>query len=270
MLVFQATPDFRGRDVEVVSTPANGLLLYNSKHGEFVCGMTGLTPDRKKPQGLGAPIATQKTTWGKWRPANPQGLVMKSARVAPAGVRLPTAAIPPTHPAFGLTLASTQPATTQRVRRRLTIIGTGKPIAVDVESLSQRPSAVMVDDQPAVLLRADASGPTLRAFSRKLLDMTLRLEPKKDAKLADVRMRDLETDCLWSSAGVAVGGNPAFRGRRLSAIPVDQDVDYEVLKWWVPEIEIYSEPAPPPSTKPVSTATTKPSRKSGKTKAKAK
>ena len=43
VLAFAATPEFRGRDLDVVSTPANSLLLYNAKYGQFICGVTGLT-----------------------------------------------------------------------------------------------------------------------------------------------------------------------------------------------------------------------------------
>jgi hypothetical protein len=128
-------------------------------------------------------------------------------------------------------------------RRRVTLVGSAKPVGVDVDSLSTRPNAVQADDQPAVVLRAD--GPAgVRAFVRKVDDMVLRLEPANNPKLPDVRMRDLETDSQWSSAGVAVGGNPMFRGRRLATLPVDADVDYAVMKWWVPELEVYAEPVP--------------------------
>jgi hypothetical protein len=270
VLAFQATPEFRGRDLDIVSTPANSILVYNARFGQFICGVTGLTPDRRKPTGLGAAIATTKTTYARWKAVHPEGLVMKpSARAASLAVPAPTFPIWPDYdrtkplstapaearangtqgmtPLAATTSAGTPPPLVPATRRRVAIVGSMQPLAVDAASLSLKPNFAKADDQSVVLLRTDMNGISFRAFSRKLDDMTLRLEPKKDAKLSDVRMTDLETGSLWSSAGVAVGGTPQFRGRRLASLPVDEDVDYESMKYWLPELDVYAEPAPPPT-----------------------
>ena len=287
-LALSAAPELRGRDLDWVSSPAGSLLLYNARHGQFVVGVTGLTPDRQKVAGFGAPVATTKTTFGKWRSANPAGRVMRaSPRAAALALVRPTKPMEPTPPGatmIAVVRPATQPATATGVTgltpgpalasttgggsgggepavlavaggkavglgpticRRVTLVGVGKPAAVDVGSLSQRPNAVSADDRSAVLLRTDGSASAVRAFSRSLDDLTLRFESRKDAKLADVRMADPETGSLWSANGVAIGGTPQFRGRRLQSLPVDEDVDLAIMRRWLPELEVYAEPAPP-------------------------
>lgn len=281
VVAFRATAELKGRDLEVVSTPANAVLVYNARNGQYICGVTGLTPGREKPAGLGAAMPAGKTTYAAWRSANPDGMVMKpSGRLAWRG---PTPGVPilPAYAAHGMSRADEPPASgpatrdaaapDAAARRRVTLVGATKPVAVDVASLSARPNAVRADDQPVVLLRWEGGpGPGVRAFVRQVDDMVLRLMPMTDPKHADVRMRDVETDCLWSSAGVAVGGNVLFRGRRLPPLPVDEDVDYAVMKWWVPDLEVYAEPVPVVSAaKPrVSEPATKPARKQKQKKSK--
>src|SRR5207302_2253924 len=48
--------DIKARDLEVVSMPANALLLYNSRGGQFINGLTWLTVRRQRPTGFVAPI----------------------------------------------------------------------------------------------------------------------------------------------------------------------------------------------------------------------
>jgi hypothetical protein len=280
VLALTAAADLRGRDLDLVSSPAGSLLVYNARHGQFVVGVTGLTPDRQKPTGLGAAIPTVKATFAKWRSANPAGLVMRaSPRAAALKLAGPTKPMAPTSaataslvgPSLVATTAAAAAAGTPSARtpsapsasrdvtgagvgptpgRRVTLVGTARPTGVDVGSLSLKPTLLTADDRPAVLLRTDAAATAVRAFARTLDDMTLRFESRKDAKLPDVRMGDVETGSLWSSAGVAVGGTPQFRGRRLVPLAVDDDVDYAVIKRWVPDLEVYVEPPPavaPPS-----------------------
>jgi hypothetical protein len=252
VLAFQATPELRGRDLEVVSTPSSSLLVYNAKYGQFICGVTGMTPDRKKPAGLGPAIATTKTTFAKWKAANPAGWVMRpSPRILALGLHPPTHPISPQYDLYASGQPASRPATSPAAgRRRVAVVGSIQPLAVDASSLSLKPNVVKADDLPTVLLRTEAGGNTFRAFGRKIDDLFLRFEPRKDPKLADVRMHDIETDSLWSAGGVAIGGNLQFRGRRLQPLPVDDDVDYEVMKWWVPELEVYAEAAPAAATRP--------------------
>jgi hypothetical protein len=270
---FVASADFRARDLEVVSTPADSLLLYNSRFGQFICGVTGLTPERAKPTGLDTAIATGKTTYAKWKSANPAGLVMKpNPKALVADHLAPTQPITPLYAekkpdkSAPAQLAAT-PAQPAAARRKVAIVGSTHLLGVDAATLTSKPSLVKVGDQQVVLLRGDMSSMGFRALIPKLDDLTLHFEPKRDPKLADVRMTDRETGSLWTAAGQAVGSASPLRGKRLASLPVDEDVDYEVMKHWMPELEVYAEPAPtPPVTlkKPasVSNPTTRPARRS--------
>jgi hypothetical protein len=273
---FVASADFRARDLEVVSTPADSLLLYNSRFGQFICGVTGLTPERAKPTGLAAAIATGKTTYAKWKSANPTGLVMKpNAKALVADHLAPTQPITPLYAAnkpaksspAPLAATPAQPATT--ARRKVAIVGSTHLLGVDAATLTAKPNLVKVDDQQVVLLRGDLSSMGFRAFIPKADDLALHLDPKRDPKLADVRLTDRETGSLWTLSGQAVGTASPLRGKRLASLPVDEDVDYEVMKHWMPELEVFAEapPTPPvtlkkpatvsPATRPVKKSTKK-------------
>ena len=52
------------RDLEILTTPANTLLLYDKRLGQFIIALTGQTPHDQKPIGFSEPIPTITTTWG--------------------------------------------------------------------------------------------------------------------------------------------------------------------------------------------------------------
>jgi hypothetical protein len=68
--------DIKARDLEIVSFPANSLLLYNSRYGEFVSSVPLTTPDGRKPAGFRGTIATVKTQWKLWKAQNPATKVL--------------------------------------------------------------------------------------------------------------------------------------------------------------------------------------------------
>jgi hypothetical protein len=251
---FEAATDFRGRDLDIVGTPAGSLLVYNAAHAQFIVGVTGLTPDRQSPTGLLSPLATVKTTFAKWKQANPGGKVMRPGVAVEPG--RPTAPIDADgnplqrsasiDPRPGTAAAATTAPTTRPTLRRGVLVGTARPLAVEPGEGTGRAAMVKIDDRPAVLI-PDPANRSARAYLRKLDDLTPRFEPTRDPSMPDVRMRDVETGSFWSSAGVAVGGNLAFRGRRLPAMPVDEDVDLELVRRWVPDLQVYEEPPPPPT-----------------------
>ena len=74
--------DLKARDLEIVGSPANSLLLYNGRLGQFINGVTGRTPDGKKPSGAVEYLPVWKMTWRQWLEGHPQTKVLSS----PAGV----------------------------------------------------------------------------------------------------------------------------------------------------------------------------------------
>src|SRR6185503_15724065 len=56
--------------------PANALLVYNRKLGQFINGLTGQTPSNTKPTEFLSAIPTQKVSWKTWLTAHPYTRVM--------------------------------------------------------------------------------------------------------------------------------------------------------------------------------------------------
>lgn len=236
VVAFQARGEWRGRDLEVVSTPADAPVLYNGRTGQFVNAVTGLTSDGQKPVGLGNAIPVTKTTWRQWRQSHPGGRVWAAGLSGPGRPILPKMAAA-TAP------QGVQPAVGGERRTRVTVIGTTRPAVVDVETIGTAPINLRADGEPVLVFRP-APGLPARAFGRRFGDdIRSRFEAKRDARNPDVVFRDVDTATLWNANGLAVGGNPQFRGKRLASVAVDEGVDWGVLKYWQPGLELAREPA---------------------------
>jgi hypothetical protein len=66
-----------------------------------------------------------------------------------------------------------------------------------------------------------------------------RFEPKADADRPQVRFRDVDTGSLWTAAGAWAAGNARYKGKRLTPIPVDDDVDWTVMRYWYPDLILH-------------------------------
>jgi hypothetical protein len=272
VLAFQSTHELKARDLELVSMPANAPLLYNGRLGQFVNAFTGQTLDGQRPASFGKPIRADKMTWRQWRDAYPNGKVWWPVR-APDGPKQPIApafaakGIQPVNRSAEALAAGAAPAP---VRRRVVVIGTTHPAAVLTDQLGPNPLNLKADGEPFFVFRRDPSAPA-QAFSGHFAEgIYSKFESKRDPKHPDAMFKDVDTETLWSAAGVGVGGNREYRGKHLTSIPVDDGVDWEVLKYWYPEVEIYREPpkpppppvvAPPAATHKAKRPTTRPSRK---------
>ena len=101
-LAFRVSGAIRGRDLEVVSEPANALLVYDTRHGQFINGLKGLTTTGRIPAGFGAPLLTTKATWKQWRGDHPDGKFLartrpgRGRRTARPSARRPSRSSPPT------------------------------------------------------------------------------------------------------------------------------------------------------------------------------
>ncbi len=78
----------KARELEAVSMPANILLLYNGRLGQFINGVTGRTMDGKTPDGFERLTPTCKTTWRIWRALHPETSVLAVA-APPSAPRTP-------------------------------------------------------------------------------------------------------------------------------------------------------------------------------------
>jgi hypothetical protein len=288
VLAFQIDRDVKVRDLEVISTPANSPLLFNSRLGQFVVAVTGMTPDGQQPHGFGKPVPATKMTWRQWRTGNPEGKVLAPHFDAPATPQMASAAIPgagrtaesrktagvvaptrPILPAHGMH-GVPQPAP-GAPRTRVALVGTTRPAAVDADAIGRSPVNLTrhADGEPVFVFRPDPASPP-KAFARRVgngeAQVWPRFEAKQDPRRPDVMFRDVDTGSSWTATGKWAGGNPRYKGTRLTPVPVDDSVDWTVMKFWYPDLELPSPDeksaiAAPPASSPQGAPPTKPLRR---------
>jgi len=229
------TRDVRARDLEIVSMPANALLLYNRANGQFINALKGRQMNGEKPIGFGPPVVLSTTTWRQWRESYPQTKVMQPV---PGG---PRRAGPPPHgpiePAYPMPPAILDyPANSSIV-----LIGNTQPAALKADAVGPEPQRVQVDGGPAFVYREGPDKP-VRAFSCyiKKLELFPRFRLDRDHKVKNAMFIDSDTGSAWSAAGVWVGGQfkKELQGSRLIAVPVQDHLYWGVMKFWYPELRL--------------------------------
>jgi hypothetical protein len=232
-LAMRIDRSIKARDLEIISMPANALLLYNNRLGQFINGMTGRTMDGQKPAGFGATIPTIKTTFKRWRTLHPQTRVMSPAGStdshAPTQPLLPFYPMP--HNAAGLPIQTT-----------VALIGSYPPVAVLDSDLAQGPANF--SDPAMVLIRQPITASAL-AFDRQAdEDLSPLFAPTTNKKFPQAAMIDSDSRSLWTADGRAVDG--PLKGKRLKPIAVEDGVYYSVLRAWYPDLPLLAPlPAPP-------------------------
>ena len=229
--------DLRARHLDIVSTPANALLLYDTAHGQFVNGLTGLTTNGERPSSFVAPVVTAKMPWRQWRQLHADTTVMvptgRLAEKAPRQPLLPSWPMPKSIGADDLA-------------RPVVVVGTTSPAAVASGDLHAAPLNLSADGRPVVAFR-DPRDERVRAFARKLDDLSPRFKLNRDAARAarGVFLVDLDTDTGWNPDGVAVDAKKDLRSRKLAPVVVEDGLYWGVMKFWYPNLELAKgEPAP--------------------------
>ncbi len=243
-LAMPISQEFKPRDLEVVSTPANALLLYDSRRGQFINGLTGQTIQRAMPQGFikSLPIATSKMTFGQWRELHPDTLVWqranKAGEPAPHQPLMPAWPMPPQ----GLE----RPASA-----RIAIVGAASPMAFDSSALTSTPVNVKADDVPILLFRSPETG-AICAFDRRLmdrqgkLDLILHFDANRHHKKFPLAfLIEAGSNTGWSDDGLcieATGDVKAMKGRRMNRVAIDDDLPWGVMKFWYPDLQLEALP----------------------------
>lgn len=228
-MAFGTTRDLRGRDLEVVSSPADATLLYNARLGQFINGLTGKTPAGEKPTGFGDELAVMKMPWAQWRVMYPQSRVMtplnSSWQTSPAQPLLPRYALPQTSPG-------------RSDQRQVCLVATTQPIAVPSDAVGDVPMNLAAGKTAVLLLRMAHDG-VVRAFNRNWgEDLTPRFSAATDSKHPDVALVDSDTNSEWTAAGAAVQGPKEIKGKKLSSLPVEDGLYWGVMKFWYPELRL--------------------------------
>ena len=229
------THEIKPREIEIVSSPANALLLYNRSYGQFINGLKGRLMDGQKPTGFGTPIVVSTMTWKDWVGINPETKVMQpigKPRTAspPRSPILPSNPMPPAILDF--------PANTNIV-----LVGTTQPAALRSDQVGPDPQNVTVDGESAFVFREGPDKP-VRAFSSHLKkqDLFPRFSLDRGHKYKGAMFIDSDTGSGWSAAGVWVEGEKdiraEMRGTRLTPIPVQDGLYWGVMKFWYPDLRL--------------------------------
>ena len=229
--------DLRARHLDVVSTPANALLVYHTQTGKFINGLTALTPRGEKPPGFVAPLQTAKMPWRQWRAARPDTVVMvptgRLATRAPRQPLLPSWPMP-------------KGAGGDTPQLPVVVVGMGTPAAVPSKDLHAGPVNLSADGKPVFAFRDPRSG-AARSFARRLDDLSPRFAANRDPKRAarGALFVDSDTDSGWSADGVAVDAKKEYRHKRLPTVVAEDGLYWGVMKYWYPKLELAAVEPPP-------------------------
>jgi len=216
--------DIKPRELDIVCEPANALLLYNSRIGQFVNGFTGRTPGGGKPLGFGMRLPIWKGPWKNWKAGHPQTIVMAPTG-KPGGPAVP---VLPREPVISTSDHSAQ--------TRVIVIATAQSAALATSDVGTYPVNVKSGDVPVLVFRDPATA-SLRAFDRHVeADLAPRFILNRDARRKGYLV-DIDTNTTWSTAGVAQDGEKDRLGKKLTPVEVQDDVYWGVAKFWWPQLQ---------------------------------
>ena len=218
---FVVDPTIKSRELDIVSMPANALLLYNSRIGQFINAFTGTTPKGERPEGFHAAVDVKKTTWREWRSQYPDTKVLATT-VSHAGERVQARF--PARP-VGLELPNDA---------RVAVLATTRPVALQTSTF------------PVEIVNVRAGGISLLIFRDKgkvkVFDRTVKNElfptfaRKSIMKKPEVAFADSDTGSLWNAEGRCLEG--FAKGEQLRPIYLEEDVSYVTLKSFYPDLEL--------------------------------
>jgi hypothetical protein len=235
-LAFQAARELKARDLDIVSFPANALLVYNSRLGEFINGLTGQTTSGERPDGIGEPVETVRTTFGAWRNEHPRTRVMLPTvplRNPPRQPVLPTKPMPGQLDLHGLPVATA-----------IAFVASDPPLALPMDRVTgpDAPLNLSTDDVPLLIFR-DPQTRQVIAFDRRFEpDLWPQFKANLDSRRKGAFI-DADTNTAWSLSGVALDGER--KGKKLKQFPVEENLYWGVMKHWYPRLTIEA-----PATQP--------------------
>jgi len=212
------------RELDIVSMPADALLVYNSRIGQFINGFTGLTLKNDHPEGFHNSIELHKTTWRDWRSINPDTKVLATAMSA--SNEKPHSRFPARPVQMDL------PADT-----RVAVLATARPVVLQASKFSSAEVLNLTAGGTNLLLFRDKGTGKLRAFDRAVKgDLFPKFTRKSVPKKPEVAFYDSDTDSYWTTEGHCIAGN--VKGEQLRPIAIEEDVPYATLKSFYPNLEL--------------------------------
>jgi hypothetical protein len=220
--------DTNAREIEVVSRPADSLLLFDSRLGQFIVGVTGRTIKGEAPIGFGPAIAVEKMPLADWIARHPDTQIMTSDLTVSSSAGVPVL------PLLRFKLPTAGPA----AGTRIAILPTTPPTAILADQPLDHPLNIDAGDIP-VLLERDPQTRMLRAYDRHLKeDLFLTFKPvaRPARKHPEAALIDSESQSLWTLDGKAVDG--PLKGEHLHPIALDDALYWGVMKFWMPQLRM--------------------------------
>ena len=241
--------DVHRSELAVASMPANSLLLYNGRGGQFVSAVSGLTPEGEKPRGFHNRVSTYRMPWKNWRTLHPETYVVPPTESSPTGPLLPNQPMAIDYVKESVVNSTPLPeniknkgdetnaaiASAKSGPAKIAYVPTTKPIAIDLETLGKDPANYTSPSSLYLLVYRDPKTGLLKAYDRRLKDQNHTFRKKNDAKRPTVFMEDQETLTVWSAEGKAVDGK--LKGEQLRSIAIEENLYWNVMKQWMPELE---------------------------------
>ena len=213
------------RELDIVSMPADALLLYNARIGQFINAFTGTTLKGGRPEGFKTPIETRRTNWREWRTLHPDSQVL-AVGGAPTSEKFT--------PRF-----PTRPVNLELpVDARVALLATPHPLAVQTSTIARdgEPLNVIAGGANLLVYRERGTG-KLRAFNRVISgDLFPKFRRKAVSGKPDVAFTDADTGSLWSLDGRCLDGYA--KGESLKPVNIEDDLAYGTLKSFTPDLEV--------------------------------
>ncbi|MBV8780687.1 MAG: DUF3179 domain-containing protein [Phycisphaerae bacterium] len=225
-IVLPLDRDASPRELEVVSTPADSLLLFDRKLGQFIVGVTGRTVAGRRPIGMGDALPVEKMPFDHWANAHPDTRVM--AVVASSSLPMT-----PLLPRLHFPIESPDSA-----QRRVSLLATTQPAAIPNDATFTGTRGITVGKTVVLLMRESAVAP-LRAFDRQAADdlfLTFAPVRRPDKKRPTATLKDAESGSFWTNQCKAIDG--PLKGTQLREIPIRHDLYWGVMKFWMPDLQL--------------------------------
>lgn len=223
--VLEVTREVKATDLEYVAAPDNSTLVYNRKYGQFIVGITGKTDQDEEPTGVRDRLTTERLPLRLWRARHPQTRLMVPTESDMSAFGVPLMPQYPIH----LADSSLPPETP------IVLVRSNPPVALLAGGDFSKPAHAKIGDAPIVLWRENGA---LRAFFRTVdgdLYLTFTVQQPKE-KGSRPRLVDNQTASTWTTAGLCTDGD--LKGRRLTPVPVEEDVYWGVSKTWWPQLQL--------------------------------
>jgi hypothetical protein len=215
---FRIDRSIQTNELEIVSMPANALLVYNSRIGQFINGITGLTPDGRSPSGFTSRIPTIKTNWARWVKAHPNTTVLAPPD---SEAQAPQRAVLPYFP---------MPADVRDSNPNATVALIASPSSVAVWDSDLGAGPVNFSDPAIVIVRDPATGAPI-AFDRHVdEDLVPIFSSRRFRKFPQATMTDSDSATAWTADGRAVDG--PLKGKKLRRLEVEDGVYWSVARFW--------------------------------------